>query len=208
MTAIHQENFVRFQPITTSYNQRSAPKKKKALLMNCCGNTYSSSLDLNKRIFLQQSGFHAQEPCVSSCFLTGPEFIWKTLPVLAKEHSQHIIDFVNNSYIHSFNKHLQSSQHIEQHTGDLLSTRQESPRLATFCLMGLLGTKQESEQITEPSVCDVAKLGNLIYAFSNPTHFLNRWFFFSQLNYIYLPNYILTLCYQELHQNFFKWLSP
>lgn len=110
--------------------------------------------------------------------VADPELMWKNLSVLAKEPSQHIIDLINNSCIYSFNKHLKSSYHFGQHARDLLHARQESPRLTTFCLVGFLGREQEQkDNITEQSLCDVAKSHTHFQHFKPYPVF--KWDFFS-----------------------------
>lgn len=108
--------------------------------MNYSGNTCNSNLGIAEGHFTNNQGYSCRSAChVSSWFLTHPELVWKTLSVLAKKQSQHVIDLINNSCIHSLNKHLQSSHHLGQHAEDFIvpgNRTQDRSRSADRCIMG------------------------------------------------------------------------
>ena len=106
--------------------------------------------------------------------------------------------------MYSFIQQTHSSYQLRQHAGDL-TARQKSPGLVIFCLMGLWRAEQEAERVDhKQSMCDIAKLGNLIYAVSNPTHFF-KWDFFNWITFTYkniYPHYAIRSFLKKIWSGF------
>lgn len=118
--------------------------------MNYSGNTCNSNLGTAEGHFTNDQGYSCRSTChVSSWLLTHLELVQKTLSVLAKKQSQHAIDLINNSCIHSVNKYLQSSHHLGQHAEDLIvpgNRTQDQPHSADRCIMGKATCRKNGPQ--------------------------------------------------------------
>ena len=141
--AVPQEISWRFHPAPLPWTQRWVAIGKPSLI-NCSGNADSSGLDITEGQFPHHPDYTCKcSCCLFSCFLTCLELVWKTLPGLAKEHSQYIIDLINNSCIHSFNKHLYLAA---SNSGIVLGTEVSGTKPKTDHILAD-GPEQEAERV-------------------------------------------------------------
>ena len=130
-------------PPCTTIIESEVSSYRKTITNYCFGNADGSGLDITEGQFSHNPDYTCKCSCLFSCFLTCLELVWNTLPGLAKEHSQHIIDLINNSCIHSFNKHLYLAP---SNSGIMLGTYVSGTKPKTSHILAD-GPEQEAERV-------------------------------------------------------------